>query len=137
MTKQPSRLADFQIPREAIDRPASRQTEPPAEVPAERQATEPVALPVLPPAVAPAAGPASAAPAALPVPPPVSPRLPPASPVVIASVPLPATEPRKQVGARIRVSVAERLRAYQFYSREEQQDIVERALDEYLRGKGF
>ena len=57
--------------------------------------------------------------------------------MVLAPIPLPVSETRKQVGARIRVSVAERLRAYQFYSREEQQDIVERALDEFLQGKGF
>jgi hypothetical protein len=56
---------------------------------------------------------------------------------VIAPVPLAATEPRKQVGARVRISVAERLRTYMFVSREEQQEIVERALDEYLKAKGF
>jgi hypothetical protein len=157
MSKQPTRLADFQITREQTERPAEPLAHPSAAdldgVPATPQITQsgaaPAAMPVVQsvPAMAEhtVVATAAAAGAVLPSPmpgalaaqPPVSPAASPTSPMVLAPIPLPVSETRKQVGARIRVSVAERLRAYQFYSREEQQDIVERALDEFLRGKGF
>lgn len=91
MTKAPTRLADFQIPREGANHPEGE------------PAAEPV--PVAPPFPRPA--------------------------------PPPVEEPRKQIGARVRVSLAERLRTYMFVSRESQQDAVEAALDTYLSGKGF
>lgn len=50
---------------------------------------------------------------------------------------LAAEEPRRQIGARIRLSIAERLRTYLYVSRESQQDAVEAALDAYLLAKGF
>ena len=50
---------------------------------------------------------------------------------------LPTEEPRRQIGARIRLSVAERLRTCLYVSRESQQDAVEAALDAYLSAKGF
>jgi len=52
-------------------------------------------------------------------------------------MPRPAEEPRRQIGARVRSSLAERLRTYMFVSRESQQDAVEAALDAYLSSKGF
>ena len=58
-------------------------------------------------------------------------------PAVQRPAPLPAEEPRRQIGARIRLSIAERLRTYLYVSRESQQDAVEAALDAYLSAKGF
>ena len=109
MTKQPTRLANFEIPREQ-----SLQRE--GELDGESKA-----LPVSPPATVPTVPPAAvSAPVQLPRP-----------------APPPVEEPRRQIGARVRVSLAERLRTYMFVSRESQQDAVEAALDAYLASKGF
>jgi hypothetical protein len=51
--------------------------------------------------------------------------------------PPPVEEPRRQIGARVRLSIAERLRTYMYVSREAQQDAVEAALEAYLTSKGF
>jgi D-hexose-6-phosphate mutarotase len=51
--------------------------------------------------------------------------------------PPPAEEPRRQLGARIRISLAERLRDYMHYERESQQEVVEAALHAYLTLKGY
>ena len=109
MTKQPTRLANFEIPREQ-----SLQRE--GELDGESES-----LPVSPRATVPAAPPAAvSAPVQLPRP-----------------APPPVEEPRRQIGARVRVALAERLRTYMFVSRESQQDAVEAALDAYLASKGF
>ena len=109
MTKQPTRLATFEIPREQ-----SLQRE-------GRLDGEPEAPPVNPPAPVPTVPPAAlSAPVQVPRP-----------------APPPVEESRRQIGARVRVSLAERLRTYMFVSRESQQDAVEAALDAYLASKGF
>lgn len=58
-------------------------------------------------------------------------------PAVPLPAPPPMEEPRRQIGARVRLSVAERLRTYLFVSRESQQDAVEAALDAYMLTRGF
>ena len=109
MTKQPTRLATFEIPREQ-----SLQREDQLDGELETPPVNPrVPVPAVPPE-------AMSAPVQVPRP-----------------APPPVEEPRRQIGARVRVSLAERLRTYMFVSRESQQDAVEAALDAYLTGKGF
>ena len=109
MTKQPTRLATFEIPREQS---------PQREGPLDRDAEAPPVNSHSTVQAVPAA--ATLAPVQVPRP-----------------APPPVEEPRRQIGARVRVSLAERLRTYMFVSRESQQDAVEAALDAYLAGKGF
>lgn len=117
MTKQPTRLADFDIPREHAPTPAFLQPE----VRAALQDTQPDAPPAelasLPLPLMQAAPPAPA------------PFLQPKAPA--------QEEPRRQLAARVRLSVAERLRTFLFVERESQQDAVEAALDSYLRERGY
>jgi hypothetical protein len=161
MTKQPTRLANFQIPREPAGKvedkinkehppmpaflqmgqgasnPAGDPALRPAPVPPAMAAAEPVTQPeaVKHPEVAvPPAPPPAPAPPALPVPVPAAP---PVAVAVPQPMPRPVEEPRRQIGARVPVSLAERLRTYMFVSRESQQDAVEAALDAYLKEKGF
>ena len=150
MTKQPTRLSNFQIPREQAVAAAGGQDLTPAAEPAARPAflqpevraalaTSPPAARAAPTPVAPAAIAVElpAPPAPLPdlqVPLAVAPSLPPAVP---RPVPRPEEEPRRQIGARVRASVAERLRTALFVTRESQQDAVEQALDDWLRARGF
>jgi hypothetical protein len=124
MTKQPTRLSNFQIPRgeaSAIENSQAEQTAPP---------------PVVSPSPQAAVGPsAPLAIAAMPLPPgPVVPAAP-----TIASLPqaeAPTEIPRRALGARVPVALAERLRAYLYVSRRSQQEVVEAALDAYLRERG-
>ena len=121
MSKQPTRLADFPIPRESTGQAEGA------------SGTLPASAPVNSPPAPPSGSAAPSQTASLaPLPAPVPSGVP-----VVAPIPLPAQEPRKHVGARVRLSVAERLRTFMYVNREEQQEIVERALDEYLRARGF
>jgi hypothetical protein len=108
MTKQPTRLADFEIPRS--------------------EGALPVAVP---PAVA--AAPLEAPPPLVPVPAPaavMSKALPDVVPVRIS--PRPVAEARQAMTIRLPISMHERIRMLMFTSRRSQQDIVEAALDAFL-----
>lgn len=143
MTKTPTRLADFTIPREqppepkgdqafkTPSKPVSSQHNEEAGVEAALTAAQAVhsADLALPPALVQADTPAV-------LPPTISAALPVAMQIP-QPMPRPAEEPRRQIGARVRASLAERLRTYMFVSRESQQDAVEAALDTYLSSKGF
>ncbi|NOG74028.1 hypothetical protein [Roseicella sp. DB1501] len=148
MTKQPTRLADFEIPREQTVKPASGSAakqdggEPakPAFLQHAAEVRGQVQMPTAPAAVPPAAEPEASRPAVqaeAPIPVPAPPPALPAAVQVPQPMPRPVEEPRRQIGARVRVGLAERLRTYMFVSRESQQDAVEAALDAYLSSKGF
>ncbi len=120
MGKQPARLSDFQIPREGAEVIPAVQ-EPIAVAP---EASVPIQLPptaqephIQPAAIA--APPASAAPFAIPT---LKPR--------------PIAEPRQALTTRLPVSMHERMRVLMFASRMTQQDLVESAIDAYLRANG-
>ncbi len=108
MAKQPTRLADFEIPRSDGSLPDAV---PPAEAAAPLEA---------PPPSVPVPAPAAAMPHALPdvVPVRISPR--------------PVAEARQAMTIRLPVSMHERIRMLMFTSRRSQQDIVEAALDAFL-----
>lgn len=123
MTKQPTRLSSFSIPRD----PANLQEAPTTETPV----VQPVPAPV---------------------PPPTHARVPPheVPPVVFQAEPVevitPAVRhrkpkeadiPRTQVGARIPAPLADRLADYCHYERARQQDVVAEAILEFLTKKGF
>lgn len=117
MSKQPTRLSDFQIPREGNGMADSSRTEPPS--------LHESILPV------PVVSPTDVA----------SPSPPRPAPTVTLSLALPQAEtppeiPRRALGARVPVPLAERLRAYLYVSRRSQQEVVEAALDSYLRERG-
>ena len=59
------------------------------------------------------------------------------APPVPQPIPRPIEEPRRQIGARVPLSLSERLRTYMFVSRKSQQEAIEAALDAYLKEKGF
>ncbi len=146
MSKKPKRLANFEIPRE---QPA-RSDEQPSVGPAPTMLAAPAFLqsPESDGAVAPQ-------PAPQPPPPPVIVQAEPSvhvpapapaqavipvtlsAPPVPQPIPRPIEEPRRQIGARVPLSLSERLRTYMFVSRESQQEAVEAALDAYLKEKGF
>ena len=145
MAKTPTRLSDFEIPRErSIEQegrvaehqgvPQPSTTALPKIVERDRQiAGEPVPVEhvVLTTHPAPKA-------AAYPTPEAVlAPAVQAEHPTVPLPAPPPMEEPRRQIGARVRLSVAERLRTYLFVSRESQQDAVEAALDAYMLTRGF
>jgi hypothetical protein len=151
MTKMPTRLADFTIPREQPTQPKGDQasktltksTFPQHDEEAGAQDPRPAVPAVHPPAAETALSPAlvRTEPPTAAVPPTVlsatnSAALPMAVQIP-QPMPRPAEEPRRQIGARVRASLAERLRTYMFVSRESQQDAVEAALDAYLSSKGF
>jgi hypothetical protein len=123
MTKQPTRLSSFSIPRE----PANLQETQAAE----GFVVEPVSAPV------PLPGPT-------PVPlhemPPVVSQAEPVE-VITSAVrhrkPKEADIPRTQVGARIPAPLADRLADYCHYERARQQDVVAEAILEFLIKKGF
>jgi hypothetical protein len=54
----------------------------------------------------------------------------------LVRTPPPATEPVKALGARVPLSITERLRDFLWASRRSQQDVVTAALDEYLKKHG-
>lgn len=123
MTKQPTRLSSFSIPRD------------PANLQEARTAAAPVVQPI--PAL---------------VPPPTPPAVPSdeAPPVVFQAEPVEvitptvrhrkpkeADIPRTQVGARIPAPLADRLADYCHYERARQQDVVAEAISEFLTKKGF
>lgn len=131
MTKQPTRLANFDIPREqaakadgqpegdlvpkASPTPAFLQPEVHA-VLRDAQPGAPLAEPPTPPLV----------------------QVAPPAPTLFPQPKAPAPEePRRQLAARVRLSIAERLRIFLFVERESQQDAVEAALDAYLKEKGY
>lgn len=62
--------------------------------------------------------------------------LPAAASVPLPIAPRPVAEPRQALTTRLPVSMHERLRVLMFASRRSQQDIVEAALDLYLRAEG-
>jgi hypothetical protein len=109
MSKSPTRLASFEIPR---DQTTKQDEQPAAE---------------FAPTLAAQSAPAQAS---------VSIAQPPGA-VIPLPAPPPVEEPRRQIGARVRLSIAERLRTYMYVTREAQQDAVESALDAYLTSKGF
>jgi hypothetical protein len=123
MTKQPTRLSSFSIPRE----PANLQETQAAEA----SIGEPTSAPVPPSAAAPV------------LPREVPPVVFQAKPVeVITSAvrhrkPKEADIPRTQVGARIPAPLADRLADYCHYERARQQDVVAEAILEFLIKKGF
>jgi hypothetical protein len=127
MTKQPTRLADFDIPREqatkADGQPAGDLVPTAAPTPAFLQPEVRAALQNAQ-SDTPLAKPPSLEQATAPVPFPQ-----PKAPA--------QEEPRRQLAARVRLSVAERLRTFLFVERESQQDAVEAALDTYLRERGY
>ncbi|MGY4800698.1 hypothetical protein [Roseomonas sp. KE0001] len=109
MSKSPTRLSTFEIPRDQ----SSRHDEQPAREPSIDPLTKPT-VPVAPPPAVQQTG-----------------------TVIPQPAPPPAEEPRRQIGARVPLSIAERLRTYMYVSREPQQDVVEAALHAYLTSKGF
>jgi len=107
MTKQPTRLADFPIPRSAGADVDGTHTDQPAAVPHAMLAPAPAAPPSLAPTLA-----------------------------TLPETERPPEIPRRALGARVPVPLAERLRAYLYVSRRSQQEVVEAALDDYLRERG-
>ncbi len=106
MVKQPTRLADFEIPR---NEGALPNAVPPAE----------------------AAAPSEAPPSPVPAPAVVMPQA--LSDVVPVRIsPRPLAEARQAMTVRLPVSMHERIRMLMFTSRRSQQDIVEAALDAFL-----
>ena len=120
MGKQPARLSDFQIPREGAEAIPSVQ-EPMAVAPEPSVPIQPLPTVQEPPIqpVAIAAPPASVAPYAIPT---LKPR--------------PVADPRQALTTRLPVSMHERMRVLMFASRITQQDLVESAIDAYLRANG-
>jgi hypothetical protein len=61
-----------------------------------------------------------------------------ATPVVLPTVaPRPQAEVRQALTVRVPVSIHERLRTAAFATRLSQQELVEQALDQFLRGQGM
>lgn len=121
MVKTPTRLSAFEIPRES---PVVRDVPPPAVTSSQPSREFPAASVLAVPELPPEANP-----------PPQASSTP--SPAVPRPIPRPEEEPRRQIGARVRLSVAERLRTALFVTRESQQDAVEQALDDWLRSRDF
>jgi hypothetical protein len=110
MTKQPTRLSSFSIPREA-DTPADEMTV--TQASAAGQVIQP--LPIVPAEV----------PQEI------------ISPGVRHRRPKKGDVPRTQVGARIPAPLADRLADYCHYERARQQDVVAEAIEDFLRRQGF
>jgi len=117
MAKQATRLSDFQIPRADAHVPESK-------VPDEASAGLEAALPIepLPPSKPPQALAFEQAPEHEIFP--------------IRITPRPPAEPRQAMTVRLPVSMHERIRMLMFTSRRSQQDIVEEALDAFLKANG-
>jgi hypothetical protein len=124
MSKQPTRLSSFEIPRE----PANAQDARPAEALVPQAVPEPVAPPVLLPAVRHEAPPVTFQQEDPEVITPVVRHRKPKETDII---------PRTQVGARIPAPLADRLADYCHYERARQQDVVAEAILTFLTSKGF
>jgi hypothetical protein len=72
------------------------------------------------------------------VPPPAPPQPAPAPvpPVPIGITPPPPPERRVLIGARVRQAIEDRMRIFEFHSRMKRQDLVEKALDDFLAKHG-
>lgn len=119
MTKQPTRLSSFSIPRE----PANLQETQTAEDPVAEPGSAPTPAPVPPREVPPVVF--QAEPVEV------------TTPAVRHRKPKEADIPRTQVGARIPAPLADRLADYCHYERARQQDVVAQAILEFLTKKGF
>jgi len=113
MAKQATRLSEFQIPR---NDGVGSESIGSGEVPAAPQLS-----------AKPASSPSSAA---------VSERLPEQVLFPVRIAPRPPAEPRQAMTVRLPVSMHERMRILMFTSRRSQQDIVEEALNAFLKGNG-
>lgn len=122
MAKQATRLSDFQIPR--AEGVVSESGLPEAS-PSTSEASTPVAPP--PPPVQVSPKPANAI---------AWEQTPEHEVFPVRIAPRPPAEPRQAMTVRLPVSMHERIRMLMFTSRRSQQDIVEEALDAFLRTNG-